>query len=106
LFSFAIENAARKHGFEVKVTTALNDLAESLKERTCSVVIVNLDVVGDLAALSELKGKQVCRFVGYYSHVDGKVAEEAKRAGFDTVLPRRVFVVKLNELLASARLGG
>lgn len=38
--------------------------------------------------------------VGYYSHVDVKSAEEALRAGFEVVFPRRAFPAKLNEILA------
>jgi ActR/RegA family two-component response regulator len=106
LFSSGIESAARKHGFDVKLTTSATDLVESLKENAPSVVVVNLDAVGILSVLGGLPRKQDCRFVGYYSHINARAAEEAKKAGFETVLPRRAFVGKLNEILAMVKLGG
>jgi DNA-binding NarL/FixJ family response regulator len=106
LFSSGIESAARRHGFDVKLTTTPADLVESLNEKTPSVVIMNLDVICPLSVISGLTGKQGCRFVGYYSHVNARVAEEAKRAGFETVLPRRAFVSKLNGILEMVKLGG
>ena len=88
LFSSGIESAARRHGFEVRLTMTPNDLIESLNEKAPNVVIVNLDAVGMLDVLSGLNRKQGCQFVGYYSHVNPSVAEEAKKVGFETVLPR------------------
>ena len=106
LFSSGIESAARRHGFEVRLATTPTDLVETLKEKMPSVVIVNLDAVGVLVALSGVNRKPGGRFVGYYSHVNSRVAEEAKKLGFETVLPRSAFVSKLNEILAMVELGG
>jgi hypothetical protein len=105
LFSSGIESAARRHGFVVKLTTTTTDLAERLTEKTPSVVVVNLDAVDTISILSGLTGRQGCRFVGYYSHVNTRVGEEAKKAGFETVLPRRAFAARLNEILAMVKLG-
>ena len=106
MFSSGIESAARRHGFEVRLTTTPKDLAESLDEKLPSVVIVNLDAAGMLGVVAGLNRKEGCRFVGYYSHVNSRVAEEAVKVGFETVLPRRAFVSKLNEILGMVRLGG
>ena len=106
LFSSGIESAARRHGFDVKLTTTTTDLAESLNEKAPSVVVVNLDAVDTISTLSGLMGRQGCRFVGYYSHVNARVAEDAKKVGFETVLPRRAFVARLNEILAMIKLSG
>lgn len=40
-----------------------------------------------------------CTAVGYYSHVNAQVAEEARRVGFDVILSRGAFVAKMAETL-------
>jgi PleD family two-component response regulator len=105
LFSSGIESAAKRHGFAVRFTANSKTLVESFVEMRPSLVIVNLDMLENFELLSGLTGKG-CRLVGYYSHVDAKTADAAKKAGFETVLPRRVFVGKLNEILTMVKLGG
>jgi len=103
LFSSQIESAATKRGFNVRVSSNLKALSQLLAEAKPGMVIVNLDRVEDFDFLRSLKGRtETSRFVGYYSHVDAKVAEEAKNAGFEIVLPRRAFVSKLSEILSDA----
>ena len=106
LFSSGIESAARRHGFDVKLIDTPTELAESLNEKTPSVVVVNLDAIENIDTFSGLTGRQGCRFVGYYSHVDARVGEDAMKAGCETVLPRRAFVARLNEILAMIKLSG
>jgi hypothetical protein len=83
------------------VTTVFPDLVATLKDQSFQIVIVNLDAIKDIEALGELKAAPDRQLIGYYSHVETKIAELAKRVGFDTVLPRRAFAVKLNDLLGS-----
>ena len=101
LFSSQIESAARKNGHEVKLTTCLHDLIEALKEgEVFHKMIVNLDAIDNSETFTTLATQRGSQRIGYYSHVETKIAEEARQAGFDVVLPRRAFVIKLNELLA------
>jgi hypothetical protein len=101
LFSSQIESAARRHGYEVKLITAFPELVEALKDPSFQIVIVNLDSIHDIDALGALTGSPGRQLIGYYSHVESKIAESAKRVGFDTVLPRRAFALKLNDLLGA-----
>ena len=100
LFSSKIEGAAAKNGIEVRVVSNSEELFRILKETTPRVLLVNLDSLeGNLAPLGELARKKSCELVGYYSHVNTRVAGQAKNVGFDRVVSRGAFVMGLNEML-------
>ncbi len=107
LFSSKIESAAAKFALEVKVTGDLDELLRELRKTVPEIVFVNLDKAeGNLAALEEYARKSACQVVGYYSHVNTKLAEEARRIGFDSVVSRGVFAAKLDQTLAALRSSG
>lgn len=100
LFSSRIESAAAKAGFPVKVFDNLNDFLQEAKKSTPQVALVNLDAaVGKLAGLERLARSLSCKVVGYYSHVNSGLAEEAQRTGISAVFPRGAFASKLEALL-------
>ncbi len=100
-FSSRIESAGARFGIEVKTIVTLSALDVALKAGLPKLLVVNLDVLHERhESLTELVSPGGCRMVGYYSHVDVKSAEEALRAGFEVVFPRRAFPAKLNEILA------
>jgi hypothetical protein len=79
----------------------MKELTASLKERLPEVLLVNLDALAERhESLAGLLPTGRCRILGYYSHVDTKSAQEASRSGFDLVIPRRSFVIKVNEIFA------
>jgi len=107
LFSSKIESVAARFGLGVKVTSNLDELLRELKERSPQMVFVNLDAAqGELAVLEEFTRKRTCKIVGYYSHVNTRLAGEAKRIGIDSVVSRGAFTTKLEETLAAARSSG
>lgn len=100
LFSSKIEGAAAKNEIEVRVVSDSEELFRTLKETTPRVLLVNLDSwEGNLARLEELARKKSCKLVGYYSHVNTRLADQAKNVGFDTVISRGAFVSGLNQML-------
>jgi len=100
-FSSRIESAGARFGLEVKTMVTLNALEVALKGGLPKLLIVNLDVLEERGeSLAGLVSPGGCRLVGYYSHVDAKSAGGALRAGFEVVVPRRAFAVKLNEIFA------
>ncbi len=101
LFSSRIESVGAKFGLEVRTVTTANALREGLKGVLPKLLLVNLDALDERhESLKELVSPGSCRLLGYYSHVDAESAEEALRSGFELVIPRRAFAVKLNEIFA------
>jgi hypothetical protein len=100
-FSSRIESAGKKFGLEVKTITNMNELHERLKEGLPKLLLVNLDALDERdELLAGLVSPGSCRLLGYYSHVQTESAEKALKRGFESVIPRRAFVVKLSEIFA------
>jgi hypothetical protein len=100
LFSSRIESAARKLGLGVKVMVTMSDLERALRKSTPRLLLVNLDVPGvDSKSLAQLVHGG-SKLIGYYSHVESKLATEALANGFSMVVPRRVFANRLSEIFA------
>ena len=100
MFSSRIESAAAKAGIPVKVMDTLERFIEEAKQNTPQVALVNLDAAeGKLSALEGLTQNSSCKIVGYYSHVNINLAEEAQRIGIHVVLSRGAFVNKLEGIL-------
>ena len=105
-FSSRMESAGTRFGLEVKTMVTINALEAALKEELPKLLLVNLDILEERhESLTELISPGSCRLVGYYSHVDGKSAEEALGSGFEVVIPRRALAVKLNEIFAEVSSG-
>lgn len=104
LFSSRIEAASAKRGLTTKVTTNLHELVEELERVKPRMVFLNLDAVeGELAALA--KFSHLCKIVGYYSHVNTRLAEEARRVGIANLFSRGAFVGTLGQILTEAASG-
>jgi DNA-binding NarL/FixJ family response regulator len=100
LFSSRIEGAAARAGVGVMFVRNLQEIAQQLQETTPRILILNLDAAqGNLEALEEVVRGGSFQTVGYYSHVDTRLAEEAKRIGVGIVLPRSVFAARLGQIL-------
>lgn len=105
LFSSRIESAAEKAGVQVKVMSSLHEFLEEIKQATPRIVFVNLDATeGRLALLEGVAKIEACKVVGYYSHVNSVLAEEARRIGISLVLSRGAFTHELEGILKEFRL--
>ncbi len=99
MFSSRIEAAASKAGLRAIVTTNVQELLVELSKSTPRIVFLNLDATeGKLGRLMGYIGSGF-RIVGYYSHVNNRLQEEAKRVGLGQVISRGAFVGKLSEML-------
>ncbi len=67
-----------------------------LKGVDADVVVVDLSRPGVLDALGDLAG---VRTIGFGSHVDRRLLDDAQAAGCDEVLPRSRFFARLPDLL-------
>jgi hypothetical protein len=93
-----ITAAARQAGTAVRMVRDVSRLRELTGRR----LIVDLNEPGSIAAAVEWKQRTGGDAVGFVSHVDTPVIQEARAAGVDRILPRSRFVEELPELLAGS----
>lgn len=99
LFSSKIENAARKIGVAVTLVCSFEEL-QTLEVGSHHVFLVSLDFLqGQLKAFEKVVRDKSCKLVGYYSHVNSQLAEEARRMGFQRVISRGAFAKNLESIL-------
>ena len=105
-FSSRIESISAKLGIEIRILTSLQDLRTVLSVEAPKVLVVNLDALAaELETLWKLTDKKSFKIVGYYSHVNAKLAKEAKKIGADLVLPRSAFVNRIQDVLSGLMSG-
>ncbi|HYB84924.1 MAG TPA: hypothetical protein VED86_06305 [archaeon] len=99
-FSSRIESAAEGFGLQTKVTVTEDELQSAMEESVPKALLVNLDSLPSAgqSLVGHVKGR--CVLIGYYSHVDSRLATQALAGGFERVMPRRTFVAELNEIFA------
>jgi hypothetical protein len=103
LFSSRIEGQARRLGTDVRLATDYEGLLRQLRENVLELLIVNLDLLETrLDQLQDILGGKSCKSVGYYSHVNARVGEEAREFGIGLVMSRGAFVKKIKEVFAQA----
>ncbi len=106
LFSSKLDSSIRKMGDQVMLVTDQANLLQELTRGMPKVLVLNLDAPdGKLDLLRDILGREPCSSVGYYSHTNTRLAEEAKRAGIGVILPRGAFVSRIREILAKALKG-
>lgn len=100
LFSSRIESVSAKAGFQARVLSDFEGFLQELERAAPRIVFLNLDAAeGKLAALEGIAKNGSCKIVGYYSHVNTRLAEEARRIGLVRVFSRGAFVTRLDEIL-------
>jgi DNA-binding NarL/FixJ family response regulator len=102
-FQMKLAETAKHLGLEVKVASNPASLLQLL-EPPPQLVIVDLNARSHpLEAVKQLRSAHPqLRVIGFLSHVQTGLAEQAKSAGFDEVMPRSKFSMHLPEILASA----
>lgn len=102
-FQMKLAETAKHLGLEVKVASNADSLLQLL-EPPPQLVIVDLNARSrPLAAVQLLRSAQPqLRVIGFLSHVQTGLAEQAKSAGFSEIMPRSKFSMNLPEILASA----
>jgi len=100
LFSSKIQSAAGKKGFDVIVVTNFDELRRDLEKTRPSLLVLSLDSLGtslgETQTFIRLKAEEC---VGYYSHVNTRVADEARKLAIGTVVSRGAFFSKLEDIL-------
>ena len=102
-FQMKLAETAKHLGLEVKVATTAESLLQLL-DPPPQLVIIDLNARSQpLAAMQQLRSAAPqLRVIGFLSHVQTDLAERAKAAGFDEIMPRSKFSLNLPDILASA----
>jgi PleD family two-component response regulator len=103
-FMVKISDMAKKSGFEVEFLKTEKDVIAKAKSEAPNMVIVDLNnantkpvsLIGKLKADAATKGISV---IGFVSHVNGELKQQAQDAGANIVMPRSAFSTNLPQIL-------
>ena len=102
-FSVKITEAAKRAGMLVEFVKEAGEVVEKAKSKPALIIFdLNceparpLDVIRKLKADAEMKGTSL---IGYLSHVQGELKQQALEAGFDMVMARSAFSQNLPQIL-------
>ena len=103
-FQMKVAETAKQLGLELKVATN-GDALQGLLEPAPKLVIVDLNARSQpIAAIERLRAAQKdLRVVGFLSHVQRELAEQAQAAGCTEVMPRSAFTQNLAAILSAAK---
>jgi len=94
-FSVKLADAAKRAGLELEFVKDATKVMEKALEKPAIVVFdLNFEAVGPLNLISALKSGEATRgisLIGYVSHVQGELKQQAQDAGCDMVLARSAF---------------
>ena len=103
-FQMKVLETAKQLGLQFKVAATADSLME-LVATSPKLVIVDLNARnGAIAAIERVRAeKNDVRMLGFLSHVQVDLAEQARAAGCDEVMPRSKFTRNLAQILSSAK---
>jgi CheY-like chemotaxis protein len=102
-FTVKISDAVKRAGLEIEFVKTEHDLLEKAKEAPTLIVIdLNINSLSPLKAISHLKSLpelKAISIVGYLSHVQGELKQQAQEAGADMVMARSAFSQNFPQIL-------
>jgi len=104
LFTVKINDAAKRAGLEVEFVKSERDVIEKAAQEKPLLIILDLNfsAVQPLDLISKVKSnsetKQIS-VIGYLSHVQGELKQQAQEAGANIVMARSAFSQNLQQIL-------
>jgi PleD family two-component response regulator len=104
LFTVKISDAAKRAGLDVEFVKSEQDVIEKATNEKPLLIILDLNfsAVQPLQLISKLKNdgdiKQIS-VIGYLSHVQGELKQQAQEAGANIVMARSAFSQNLPQIL-------
>ncbi|MGB6944128.1 MAG: response regulator [Bryobacteraceae bacterium] len=104
LFTVKISDAAKRAGLEVEFVKSERDVLEKAAQEKPLLIILDLNfsAVEPLKLISKVKAdgemKQIS-VIGYLSHVQGELKQQAQDAGANMVMARSAFSQNLQQIL-------
>ncbi len=94
-FSVKLADAAKRAGLALEFVKDSNSVLDKARHKPSLIIFdLNFDAVEPLKLIEELKGKPETKgisLIGYVSHVQGELKQQAHDAGCDMVLARSAF---------------
>ena len=104
MFTVKINDAAKRVGLDVEFLKSEQDVIEKATSEKPLLIILDLNnnSVHPLNLISKLKGdgdlKRIS-LIGYLSHVQGELKQQAQEAGANIVMARSAFSQNLQQIL-------
>ena len=101
-FSVKLSEAAKRNGLAIEFVKDGGEVLEKAKTKPTVIVFdLNFDAVDPLRLISQLKGNPDTRtvsLIGYLSHIQGELKQQAQEAGCDMVMARSAFSQNLMQI--------
>ena len=101
-FSVKLSEAAKRNGLAIEFVKDGTELIEKAKGRPTVIVFdLNFEAVEPLKLISQLKGSAETRgvsLIGYLSHIQGELKQQAQEAGCDMVMARSALSQNLMQI--------
>ena len=101
-FSVKLSEAAKRNGLAIEFVKDGTELIEKAKSRPTVIVFdLNFEAVEPLKLISQLKGSPETRgvsLIGYLSHIQGELKQQAQEAGCDMVMARSALSQNLMQI--------
>lgn len=102
-FSVKINETAKRFGLQVEFVKTTGDLmAKALEGPALLIIDLNASAFDAIGVIGRLKGAKETKpisIIGFLSHVQGELKQQAHQAGADMVLPKSAFSVNLPQIL-------
>ena len=104
LFTVKISDAAKRAGLDVEFVKSERDVLEKAANEKPLLIILDLNfgAVQPLKLISKLKSNgdlKPISVIGYLSHVQGELKQQAQEAGANIVMARSAFSQNLQQIL-------
>ena len=104
LFTVKISDAAKRAGLDVEFVKSERDVADKATQEKPLLIILDLNfsAVEPLKLISKIKSDNETRqisIIGYLSHVQGELKQQAQDAGANIVMARSAFSQNLQQIL-------
>jgi PleD family two-component response regulator len=104
LFTVKIADAAKRAGVDVEFLKSEHDVLEKAVNESPLLIIIDLNnnSVQPLELITKLKSKDELKrisLIGYLSHVQGELKQQAQEAGANIVMARSAFSQNLPQIL-------
>ena len=94
-FSVKLTEAAKRAGLALEFVKESKDVLEKAKDKPSLIIFdLNFDSAQPLTLISKLKGNTATKgisLIGYLSHIQAELKQQAQEAGCDMVLARSAF---------------